>query len=127
MAISGYSASVAGWSTGQYLLARSAHRTLLGHRDPLVHVPCFFFDVFGLSYECRGDPSQADRIVHRRDLHTGSFSVSWFSRDTLVAAFVMNRLYEVRDIAPDLSRSKYTFRRAPARCRIGARCDHVMR
>jgi NADPH-dependent 2,4-dienoyl-CoA reductase/sulfur reductase-like enzyme len=81
-------------------------RTLLGKRDPFVHVPYFFSDIFDLSYEFWGDPSEADRIVHRGDLHTSSFSVWWFSRDTLVAAFAMNRPDEERDVAPELIRSR---------------------
>jgi NADPH-dependent 2,4-dienoyl-CoA reductase/sulfur reductase-like enzyme len=80
--------------------------TLLGRREPFVHVPYFFSDVFDLSYELWGDPSQSDRIVHRGDLHTRSFSVWWLFRDALVAAFVMNRPDEERELAPEWIRSK---------------------
>ena len=69
-------------------------------------MPYFFSDVFDLSYEFWGDPSQADRIVHRGDLQTSSFSVWWLSRDRLVAAFTMNRPDEERELAPVLIRSK---------------------
>jgi NADPH-dependent 2,4-dienoyl-CoA reductase/sulfur reductase-like enzyme len=93
-------------------------RTLLGRREPFVHVPYFFSDVFDLSYEFWGDPSQADRIVHRGDLHTSSFSVWWFSSDALVAAFAMNRPDEEREAAPELIRSKK--RVSPARLRDAA-------
>jgi NADPH-dependent 2,4-dienoyl-CoA reductase/sulfur reductase-like enzyme len=90
-------------SQGQYLA-----NALLGKRDPFVHVPYFFSDVFDLSYEYWGDTSQADRIVHRGDLHTNSFSVWWLSQNRLVAAFAMNRPDEERELAPELIRSKQT-------------------
>jgi NADPH-dependent 2,4-dienoyl-CoA reductase/sulfur reductase-like enzyme len=88
-------------SQGQHL----AH-TLLGRREAFVHVPYFFSDIFDLSYEFWGDPSQADRIVHRGDLKTSSFSVWWLSHNTLVAAFTMARPDEEREIAPELIRTK---------------------
>jgi NADPH-dependent 2,4-dienoyl-CoA reductase/sulfur reductase-like enzyme len=88
-------------SQGQHIA-----RALLGRHEPFVHVPYFFSDVFDLSYEFWGDPGQADRIVHRGDLHTGSFSVWWLFHDTLVAAFVMNRPDEERELAPEWIRSK---------------------
>lgn len=81
---------------------------LLGRREPFVHVPYFFSDIFDLSYEFWGDPSQADRIVHRGDLHTSSFSVWWLSGNSLVAAFTMNRPDDERELAPELIRSKQT-------------------
>jgi NADPH-dependent 2,4-dienoyl-CoA reductase/sulfur reductase-like enzyme len=95
-----------------------AARMLLGRREPFVHVPYFFSDVFDLSYEFWGDPSEADRIVHRGDLHTSSFSVWWLSRDTLAAAFTMNRPDEERELAPELIRSKRTV--SPVRLREAA-------
>jgi 3-phenylpropionate/trans-cinnamate dioxygenase ferredoxin reductase component len=88
-------------SQGQYVAG-----AVLGKRDPFVHVPYFFSDVFDLSYEYWGDSSQADRIVHRGDLHTNSFSVWWLSKSRLVAAFAMNRPDEEREVAPELIRSK---------------------
>jgi NADPH-dependent 2,4-dienoyl-CoA reductase/sulfur reductase-like enzyme len=93
-------------------------RALLGRRQPFAHVPYFFSDVFDLSYEFWGDPSQADRIVHRGDLHTSTYSVWWFIRDTLVAAFAMNRPDEERELAPELIRSKQPV--SPARLRDAA-------
>lgn len=89
-------------SQGQYIA-----RTLLGHREPFVHVPYFFSDIFDLSYEFWGDSSAADRIVHRGDLTTSSFSVWWLSENRLVAAFTMNRPDEEREAAPELIRSKH--------------------
>jgi len=90
-------------------------RTLLGRREPFVHVPYFFSDVFDLSYEFWGDPSEADHIVHRGDLHTSSFSVWWLSGDRLVAAFAMNRPDEERELAPELIRSKRSISRGRLR------------
>jgi NADPH-dependent 2,4-dienoyl-CoA reductase/sulfur reductase-like enzyme len=81
-------------------------RVLLGRREAFVHVPYLFSDVFDLSYEFWGDPVEADHIVHRGDLQTSSFSVWWLSRNTLVAAFTMNRPDEERELAPELIRSK---------------------
>jgi NADPH-dependent 2,4-dienoyl-CoA reductase/sulfur reductase-like enzyme len=88
-------------SQGQHLA-----NTLLGRREPFVHVPYFFSDIFDLSYEFWGDPSQADRIVHRGDLQTSSFSVWWLADRRLVAAFAMNRPDEERELAPEMIRSK---------------------
>jgi NADPH-dependent 2,4-dienoyl-CoA reductase/sulfur reductase-like enzyme len=88
-------------SQGQHLAM-----ALLARREPFIHVPYFFSDVFDLSYEFWGDPSKADRIVHRGDLQTTSFSVWWLSQNRLVAAFVMNRPDEERERAPELIRSK---------------------
>jgi NADPH-dependent 2,4-dienoyl-CoA reductase/sulfur reductase-like enzyme len=85
---------------------RHLANSLLGRREPFVHVPYFFSDVFDLSYEFWGDPSQADRIVHRGDLQTSSFSIWWLSQDRLIAAFAMNRPDEERDLPPELIRSK---------------------
>jgi NADPH-dependent 2,4-dienoyl-CoA reductase/sulfur reductase-like enzyme len=82
-----------------------AARLLLGRREPFVHVPYFFSDLFDLSYELWGDPSEADRIVHRGDLQTSSFSVWWLAQDKLVAAFTMNRPDEERELAPEWIRS----------------------
>jgi NADPH-dependent 2,4-dienoyl-CoA reductase/sulfur reductase-like enzyme len=88
-------------SQGQHLA-----EALLGKREPFVHVPYFFSDVFDLSYEFWGDPSASDRIVHRGDLETSSFSVWWLSGNHVVAGFVMNRPDDERELAPELIRSK---------------------
>ncbi|HET8550208.1 MAG TPA: FAD-dependent oxidoreductase [Bryobacteraceae bacterium] len=93
-------------------------RALLGHREPFIHVPYFFSDVFDLSYEFWGDPSDSSRIVHRGDLHTNSFSVWWLRENTLVAAFAMNRPDEERERAPELIRSKQKL--SPERLREAA-------
>jgi NADPH-dependent 2,4-dienoyl-CoA reductase/sulfur reductase-like enzyme len=73
---------------------------LMGDRIPFKHVPYFFSDIFGLSYEYWGDPAGADEIIHRGDLSSNSFSVWWLRQKSVVAAFAMNRPEEEREIAP---------------------------
>jgi NADPH-dependent 2,4-dienoyl-CoA reductase/sulfur reductase-like enzyme len=75
-------------------------RALMGERAPFRHVPYFFSDVFDLSYEYWGDSFGADRVVHRGDLASKSFSTWWLRGERLVAAFVMGRPDEERDAAP---------------------------
>lgn len=75
-------------------------RLLLGERAPFKHVPYFFSDVFDLSYEYWGDSSRADQVVHRGDVSTRSFSTWWLSGNQLVAAFIMNRSDEERQVVP---------------------------
>jgi NADPH-dependent 2,4-dienoyl-CoA reductase/sulfur reductase-like enzyme len=75
-------------------------RILMGERTPFRHVPYFFSDVFDLSYEFWGDPAGADQIVHRGELSSYSFSVWWVRQERLVAAFVMSRPEEEREVAP---------------------------
>ena len=81
-------------------------RALVGKREPFKHVPYFFSDVFDLSYEFWGDPSGANDIIHRGDLSSNSFSVWWLREKVVVAAFVMNRPNEERDVAPKWIESK---------------------
>jgi NADPH-dependent 2,4-dienoyl-CoA reductase/sulfur reductase-like enzyme len=81
-------------------------RVLAGERKPFVHVPYFFSDVFDLSYEYWGDGTGADEVVERGDLHTSSFSVWWLKDKRLVAAFMMNRPDEERNVAPQWIESK---------------------
>jgi NADPH-dependent 2,4-dienoyl-CoA reductase/sulfur reductase-like enzyme len=75
-------------------------RTMMGDRQPFVHVPYFFSDVFDLSYEFWGDASGADAPVYRGDVSTNSFSAWWLRDGRLRAAFVMNRPDDERDAAP---------------------------
>jgi NADPH-dependent 2,4-dienoyl-CoA reductase/sulfur reductase-like enzyme len=79
---------------------RHIGRILMGERAPFRHVPYFFSDVFDLSYEYWGDSSGADEVIRRGDLSTSSFSVWWLRQSRVVAAFVMNRPLEEREIAP---------------------------
>lgn len=83
-------------------------RALMGKREPFKHVPYFFSDVFDLSYEFWGDPAGADDIIHRGDVSSKSFSVWWLRQQVVVAAFVMNRPDEERDVAPKWIESKQT-------------------
>jgi NADPH-dependent 2,4-dienoyl-CoA reductase/sulfur reductase-like enzyme len=75
-------------------------RALMGERTPFKHVPYFFSDIFDLSYEFWGDPSNAEQVVHRGDLSSNSFSVWWLRQESVVAAFAMNRREEERAAAP---------------------------
>jgi NADPH-dependent 2,4-dienoyl-CoA reductase/sulfur reductase-like enzyme len=79
---------------------RHVAKVLMGQRAPFRHVPYFFSDVFDLSYEFWGDSSDADKVVHRGDLSSTSFSAWWLRSGALVAAFVMARPDEERDAAP---------------------------
>jgi NADPH-dependent 2,4-dienoyl-CoA reductase/sulfur reductase-like enzyme len=77
---------------------KHAARLMLGNREPFVHVPYFFSDVFDLSYEFWGDTADADDVVYRGDLTSGSFSTWWLRAGMLVAAFLMKRPKDERDI-----------------------------
>lgn len=77
-----------------------------GERQPFVHVPYFFSDVFDLSYELWGDAEGATQTLTRGDSSSSSFSVWWLKRDRLVSAFVMNRPDEEREAAPEWIKSK---------------------
>lgn len=77
-----------------------------GDRQPFMHVPYFFSDVFDLSYELWGDSQGATETVVRGDGNSSSFSVWWLNRDRLVAAFAVNRPDEERELAPEWIRSK---------------------
>jgi NADPH-dependent 2,4-dienoyl-CoA reductase/sulfur reductase-like enzyme len=75
-------------------------RVMAGERKPFNHVPYFFSDVFDLSYEYWGDASAADENVVRGDIENASFSVWWIQDNHAVAAFVLNRPEEERELAP---------------------------
>ncbi len=75
-------------------------RLLSGKREPFVHVPYFFSDVFDLSYEFWGDVTGATATIERGDMSSGkSFSVWWVKDRRLVGAFVMNRPDKERESA----------------------------
>jgi NADPH-dependent 2,4-dienoyl-CoA reductase/sulfur reductase-like enzyme len=85
-------------------------RILSGKREPFVHVPYFFSDVFDLSYEFWGDVTGATATIERGDLSSGkSFSVWWVRDRRLVAAFVMNRPDKERESAPGWIAEKKVF------------------
>jgi NADPH-dependent 2,4-dienoyl-CoA reductase/sulfur reductase-like enzyme len=78
-----------------------AIKNMVGEREAFVHVPYFFSDVFDLSYEFWGDTSHGQDVVYRGDVSEGQFSTWWLNEDgRLVAAFVMDRPDEERDLAP---------------------------
>lgn len=77
-----------------------------GERQPFVHVPYFFSDVFDLSYELWGDSQDATETIVRGDANTTSFSVWWLNVNRLIAAFTMNRPDEERELAPEWIKSK---------------------
>lgn len=77
-----------------------------GERRPFLHVPYFFSDVFDLSYELWGDSEGATQTIARGDLNSSSSSIWWLKRDRLIAAFVMNRPDEERQVAPEWIKSK---------------------
>lgn len=82
-------------------------RVVSGDRQAFVHVPYFFSDVFDLSYELWGDSDGADQVAIRGDAHTSSFSAWWMKNSRVVAAFVMNRPDEERQLAPEWIKSKH--------------------
>jgi NADPH-dependent 2,4-dienoyl-CoA reductase/sulfur reductase-like enzyme len=86
-------------------------RVVLDQKEPFVHVPYFFSDVFDLSYELWGDPAGANDIVVRGDSNTSSFSVWWLKDNRVAAAFVMNRPDEERQVAPEWIKSHQTVSR----------------
>jgi len=79
---------------------RCAVRNMMGRPQPFIHVPYFFSDLFDLSYEFWGDAEGADDVVYRGKMDSGKFSVWWFRKERLVAAFVMSRPEEERELAP---------------------------
>ena len=86
-------------------------RVVLGEKEPFVHVPYFFSDVFDLSYELWGDPEGANETVVRGDSNTSSFSLWWLKDNRVLAAFVMNRPDEERQVAPEWIKSRQTVSR----------------
>ncbi len=83
-------------------------RVVLGNRQPFVHVPYFFSDVFDLSYELWGDAAGASETVVRGDANSSSFSVWWLKDKRAAAAFIMNRPDEERQVAAEWIKSSQT-------------------
>jgi NADPH-dependent 2,4-dienoyl-CoA reductase/sulfur reductase-like enzyme len=77
-----------------------------GERQPFVHLPYFFSDIFDLSYELWGDSEGATQTITRGEMSGSSFSVWWLKRDRLVCAFAMNRPEEERQSAQDWIKSR---------------------
>ncbi len=83
-----------------------AARVMLGQYQPFEHVPYFFSDIFDLSYEFWGDPTGATEIIYRGEVENGRFSAWWLSENAqLLAAFIMNRPEEEREMAPEWIKS----------------------
>lgn len=79
---------------------RLAAQNMMGQRAAYVHVPYLFSRFFDLAYEFWGDTTDAERIIYRGDVDSGSFSVWWLSSaGRLLAAFVMARPEEERQLA----------------------------
>lgn len=81
-------------------------RLLSGEREPYVHVPYFFSDAFDLSYEYWGDSTGATEARVTGSTADGSFSTWWVRDNTVIAAFVLNRPDEERELAQQLIREK---------------------
>jgi NADPH-dependent 2,4-dienoyl-CoA reductase/sulfur reductase-like enzyme len=79
---------------------RCAVRNMISKPQPFIHVPYFFSDLFDLSYEFWGDTEHADNVIYRGKLDSGKFSVWWRKGERLVAAFIMGRPDEERELAP---------------------------
>jgi 3-phenylpropionate/trans-cinnamate dioxygenase ferredoxin reductase subunit len=79
---------------------KHAADVMTGKREPLNTIPYFSSDVFDLSWEFWGDSQGTEGVIHRGDIHSGSFSAWWTKGDRVVAAFVMNRPNEERELAP---------------------------
>jgi NADPH-dependent 2,4-dienoyl-CoA reductase/sulfur reductase-like enzyme len=79
---------------------RIAARNMFGRRERFEHVLYFFSDVFELSYEFWGDTAGHDQVVQRGEMSRSSFSTWWLRDSRLVAAFVLNRPDEERELAP---------------------------
>jgi NADPH-dependent 2,4-dienoyl-CoA reductase/sulfur reductase-like enzyme len=83
-----------------------AARNMTGAREAFVYVPYFFSDVFDLSYEFWGDTTEQDLVITRGDMGQGSFSIWWLNSGRLMAAFVLNRPEEERELAPKWIRER---------------------
>jgi NADPH-dependent 2,4-dienoyl-CoA reductase/sulfur reductase-like enzyme len=79
---------------------KHAARVISGRREAYRQLPYFFSDEFDLSWEFWGDAEGFDQVIHRGELQSAQFSVWWLKEQRLVAAFVMNRPDEERELAP---------------------------
>jgi hypothetical protein len=78
----------------------------MGEREPFVHVPYFFSDLFDLSFEFWGDPEGAEETVYRGELESGSFSVWWLADGRLLAALAVNWPEEEGKLAAEWIRAR---------------------
>jgi len=84
-----------------------AARNMMGAGESYNRIPYYFSDEFDLSFEFWGDQEGYERAIVRGAMDDNkSFSV-WFVRGTrLLAAFVMNRPDEERDLTQEWIASK---------------------
>jgi NADPH-dependent 2,4-dienoyl-CoA reductase/sulfur reductase-like enzyme len=75
-------------------------KVMLGKREAYRQLPYFFSDEFDLSWEFWGDVDEFNRVVYRGEIESAKFSAWWLRDGVLVAAFVMDRPDEERDLAP---------------------------
>jgi NADPH-dependent 2,4-dienoyl-CoA reductase/sulfur reductase-like enzyme len=73
---------------------------MMGKREAYRQLPYFFSDEFDLSWEFWGDVEEFDRVLYRGEIESAQFSAWWIKDERLVAAFVMNRPDEERELAP---------------------------
>jgi NAD(P)H-nitrite reductase large subunit len=86
--------------------ARHAARVLTNRREPFVKLPYFFSQVFDHRWEFWGDHDGATSTVQRGSLDDASFSRWWLRNGMLIAALVMNRPEEERELAPQWIQSQ---------------------
>ncbi|MEO9256219.1 MAG: FAD-dependent oxidoreductase [Tepidiformaceae bacterium] len=77
-------------------------RVFSGDRQPFSHVSYFFSDIFDLSYEYWGDATGATHAFTHGNVDDASFSTWWLKDGIVVAAFVMDRPNEERELATSL-------------------------
>lgn len=83
-----------------------AHYMLGDTDDTFDSIPYFFSDMFDISYEFWGHPDDADTIVHRGNVMSGSFSTWWLKDERVQAVFAMNTDDDVRTMAQEMIASQ---------------------
>jgi len=78
---------------------RWAAQNMVGEPRWYEGIPYFFSDMFDLSWEFWGDPTDVDDVVYVGDIDEGSFSVWWLRDDVVRAAFVLDRPEDERELA----------------------------
>lgn len=85
---------------------RHAAQMMLGERAVYEEVPYFFSDIFDLSYEFWGDTADADQVIYRGEMEEASFSAWWLQNGRVVAAFILDRPDEERELAQEWIRTQ---------------------
>jgi NADPH-dependent 2,4-dienoyl-CoA reductase/sulfur reductase-like enzyme len=83
-----------------------AARMMLGERAVYEEIPYFFSDVFDLSYEFWGDTADADEVIYRGEMEEASFSAWWLQNGRVLAAFILDRPEEERELAQEWIRTQ---------------------